>query len=965
MTHLESFDLYEYRTAPRPVTTDGHTWSAGGSLIAALTGMHSTFVSRHQRDGALVAGCMRPDPDAAISFLLGGYPELPLAVDAGPGGLHGLLYPPGSAGMRLEQGRARETLGRLPAWLVCAGRSDPLRTSTSTPHRPSGSFEDCIAFLGKLPFAWIVVAAPLRRDQLDEEMSRLQADLPIAMARATSARERVGAQRLEERYRELARSTGAGVWSVRIVVGAGSNAAAERVAGLLCGASDIAGLPYALEPEAEARSLDDALGYSGAVGEAAVPFVATSELLAAITRPPARELPGIRLTLAHRFDVTPEGSTRPGVVEIGEILDASLRGAGALPVPRETLNRHTFVCGATGSGKSQTVRSLLENLSRSGAPVPWFVIEPAKAEYAGMAGRLGGAGTVTVIRPGDPDLVPASINPLEPEKGFPLQTHVDLVRALFIAAFEAQEPFPQVLSLALSRCYEDLGWDLVTGRPYHPTKPKFRTDELDAPYRPRYPTLADLQRVAREVIEEIGYGKEITADVQGFIEVRLGSLRVGTPGRFFEGGHPLDFERVLSSNVVFEIERLANDQDKAFLIGVVLIRLIEHLRVRRATLGGEGPLQHLTIIEEAHRLLKNVPIGSPARSSVELFASILAEIRAYGEGVVVAEQIPTKILADVVKNSALKIMHRLPAADDRALVGATMNLSPEQSAYVVAADPGLAAVTMDGMDFPLLVRMPAGGGERETPAGATYMPPIGARRSRLCGRECLDRPCTLAEMRSAELLSVRASVVLWIEFIAAAHVMGVESPAPRKPLRERLMASPARELECQLAYAVDRSVEARRPSLSRLYAPEDFGVHLLDVAVGQLVSPPTVSCSVYEDARWQAGPYRWVDVQGDLERAGSAAPKVDFALLRLRGLHLEGDDPAGWLATIYARGEYSVPEGEVLVGDPRVSGLADALDELAGGRDVGGVAHSVLDGEDTGLIARRIVGVMFERSEEE
>ncbi|WP_462186470.1 ATP-binding protein, partial [Frankia sp. CcWB2] len=410
--------------------------------------------------------------------------------------------------------------------------------------------------------------------------------------------------------------------------------------------------------------------------------------------------------------MTPEGPNRsgpadprgtPGAVRLGDVLDAGWMPAGAFSVPRATLNRHAFVCGATGSGKSQTVRSLLESLTRAPAPVPWLVLEPAKAEYARMAGRLAGLAQVLVIRPGRLDAPPASLNPLEPEPGFPLQSHIDLVRALFLAAFEAHEPFPQVLARALTVSYQDLGWNLVLDRPEPAHRPRFRVagpkEDPKVDVRRRYPTLGDLQRTATRVVENIGYGAEVTADVRGFVDVRIGSLREGSPGRFFEGGHPIDIGALLARNVVFELEDITSDQDKAFLLGAVLIRVVEHLRVRYGN-AGAGGLRHVLVLEEAHRLLKNVTDG-PAAAAVDLFASLLAEIRAYGEGLIVVEQIPAKILPDVIKNTALKVMHRLPAADDREAVGATMNLRDDQSELVVALPAGVAAVSADGMDRPV------------------------------------------------------------------------------------------------------------------------------------------------------------------------------------------------------------------------------------------------------------------------
>ena len=380
------------------------------------------------------------------------------------------------------------------------------------------------------------------------------------------------------------------------------------------------------------------------------------------------------------------------------------------------MNRHAFVTGATGAGKSQTVRHMLEQLT--GAGIPWLAIEPVKSEYAAMAGRIAGAGQVTMINPSDPAAVPLSVNPLEPEPGYPVQAHIDMVRALFLAAFDAREPFPQIISQALQRAYENCGWDPVTG-----------AGRPGAPAPPAVPTLAQLQRAALEVIEDVGYGRELQADVRGFVDVRLRSLRTGSAGRFFEGGHPADVADLLRRHVVLAIEDVANDEDKAFLIGTLIIKLVEHLRLRARTAPSDG-LTHVIVIEEAHRLLRASREGASAHA-VELFASLLAEIRAYGEGIIVVEQIPAKLLPDVVKNTALKVLHRLPAHDDRQVVGAAMNLDSDQSRQVVSLRPGVAAVFADGMDRPLRIRVPFGGAKERVQRVRRPLDPgpaAGARR---------------------------------------------------------------------------------------------------------------------------------------------------------------------------------------------------------------------------------------------
>ena len=177
---------------------------------------------------------------------------------------------------------------------------------------------------------------------------------------------------------------------------------------------------------------------------------------------------------------------------------------------------------------------------------------------------------MTVINPSAPDSVPFSVNPLAPEPGYPVQAHIDMVRALFMAAFDAEEPFPQIMSLALQRVYEANGWDVVTGGP--------------APGRPCRPAVPDAGAAAAaragrdqgDRLRQGGPGRR-----RGLHRAcGCAALRVGSAGRFFEGGHPADIGGLLQRNVVLAIEDVANDEDKAFLMGTLIIRIVEHLRMR-------------------------------------------------------------------------------------------------------------------------------------------------------------------------------------------------------------------------------------------------------------------------------------------------------------------------------------------------------------------------------------------------
>jgi DNA helicase HerA-like ATPase len=606
------------------------------------------------------------------------------------------------------------------------------------------------------------------------------------------------------------------------------------------------------------------------------PWYASTELVAALARPPDREVPGVRLVLRPDFDVTPEPAAPDSaagreVIAVGEVLDRNRRPAGPLVLPHASLNRHVFVCGATGAGKSQTVRALLEAATRAG--IPWLVVEPAKAEYRLMAARLGAAAEVVRVRPGESDAIAAGLNPLEPApdaagRRFPLQTHADLVKALFIASFRSEEPFPQVLSAALTRVYEDAGWDMALG------------ETIAADPHPSYPSLTSLQRAAIRIVREIGYSQRITDDVLGFIKVRLSSLRLGTTGRFLEGGHQIDFGKLLRTNAVLEIEDVGDDGDKAFLMGTVLIRLAEHLRMEhRARPAGEVRLRHLTVIEEAHRLLRRPDAaggepagGGAAAHAVEMFAGLLAEIRAYGEGLVIAEQIPGRLVQDVIKNTAVKITHRLPAADDRDAVGATMNLTTAQNRFLVTLPPGEAAVFADGMDYPVLARMPDGT-RREAGAEAATATPAGVvqPRSTTCGADCTERPCTLRDMRVAQrTLDEYPAIRLWAELSVLAHLTGWPMPVPRTVLLSLLQMMPSRLRDCAISHGVDAAVSVRVPVIARRVSPVGLAAHAGTV-IRARVSQGSWLCQ-REEPRWLAPAYQWTLVLDALKTADRNSP---------------------------------------------------------------------------------------------
>ena len=429
----------------------------------------------------------------------------------------------------------------------------------------------------------------------------------------------------------------------------------------------------------------------------------TSQEVAVLARPPREEYPGYELVEYARFGVeTNQPSAQQAKrVRVGEILDRGMKTGNSLHVPLDDLAKHALIVGVTGSGKTNTCFSLLDQIWDAGKGVPFLVIESAKSEYRALLRnpRFRGLHIFTV---GDETISPLRLNPFEVPQGILVQTHIDYLKSLFSAAFVLYPPMPYVLEQSIQELYQDRGWDLARSTNWRGQ----RSSRL-------YPTLSDLAAKIGVVVDRMGYDDRITMDVKAGLLARTNQLRLGG-GK----GLMLNTRRSLPSSVLFEspclleLKQIVSDDEKAFLIGLILIRLYEFYEG-----GGLGTakssLRHVTLIEEAHRLLRNVSTeqgsevtANPKGRAIEVFANILSEIRAYGEGILIAEQIPVKLTPDAIKNTNLKIVHRLVAEDDRRAVGSTMNLTEPQTRYLTTLETGEGIAYAEGMQKPVLLSVP-------------------------------------------------------------------------------------------------------------------------------------------------------------------------------------------------------------------------------------------------------------------
>lgn len=436
----------------------------------------------------------------------------------------------------------------------------------------------------------------------------------------------------------------------------------------------------------------------------------TSGQLAQYVQLPELETAGFTISTVARFDVV-RPTPRPPAFTLGTIATGTrhLEGdddAEANPfAPRygvalHDLIRHVFTAGVTGAGKTTTIRRLLSQAdTASGGQVPFLILEPAKTEYRSLLTDPQFAGRLRVFTLGDETTAPLRINPLQVLPGTSISAHLDLLKSLFVASFGMWSPLPQILERALHELYTRAGWDITRDR-----NPRVPDGGRPAT---AFPTLGALHAQVEQVIDSLGYTGEVVANMRAALSTRLNALCIGGKGRLLNTTGTIDAAELFEHPTVLELEAMGDDEDKAFVMGLILIQLAAYRRAHPGT-----TLRHLLVVEEAHRLLANVPAadpalqGNPRGKAVETFTNLLAEVRSLGQGIIISDQAPTRLAPDLIKNTDLKIAHRIVAADDRAALGAAMGMSEAQQRDLATLTNGVAAVFSEGDDAPVRVRIP-------------------------------------------------------------------------------------------------------------------------------------------------------------------------------------------------------------------------------------------------------------------
>ena len=382
-------------------------------------------------------------------------------------------------------------------------------------------------------------------------------------------------------------------------------------------------------------------------------------------------------------------------IELGNVYHMYTEEQTPVRLNVRNLTAHTFITGSTGAGKSTTVYKMLDELTRGSTEenVKFMVVEPAKGEYKNAL-ALNKRLNVHVYGTNPKLTRLLRINPFRfPSAQIHISEHLDRLVEIFNVCWPMYAAMPAVLKAAMENAYRSAGWNLVTS--------ENSLGEI-------FPTFADVAEEVKKYINSSEYSDENKGNYKGSLLTRLESLTNGINGMVFTTDD-LEDRALFDENVIVDLSRVGSTETKALIMGLLVLKLQEH-RMAMAE-GSNSELRHVTVLEEAHNLLKKTSTEQSAESSnllgksVEMLANSIAEMRTYGEGFIIADQAPGLLDASVIRNTNTKIIMRLPDYSDRELVGKAASLNEDQILELAKLPQGVAAVYQSDWVSPVLCKV--------------------------------------------------------------------------------------------------------------------------------------------------------------------------------------------------------------------------------------------------------------------
>lgn len=415
-----------------------------------------------------------------------------------------------------------------------------------------------------------------------------------------------------------------------------------------------------------------------------LPFILSTEEAAGLFRLP---IGSDRITVGFTINESGKGNKtyasdliNTGDIVVGKLTSSS--GGASIGFSLNDLAKHMLIVGTPGSGKTTFSVSLLDRLWKDHG-IPFLVIEPAKNEYRAMIQSIP---DLQVFTPGKNFISPFVFNPFVPPTNVRLETYKSTLKTAFSAAVSMSTPLDKIFEESINNCYSDFRW----------------LDSYTVSDKGRIFNISDFIKCFQETFEAIGY----TGDAKNI--GRAGVVRLNGLLNLFDNYFSIPIEDLLQKPTVIELAAIENPEEKALIISLLLLSILAYVNSNYV---GEGGLKNIVLLEEAHVLLDadtNAGQGDANPSAIArgLVKRMLAEIRSYGVGIIIADQSPRKVSTDVVALTDMKMVFRLVESEDKQIIGDSTNMSEQQVKQMSKLKPGQAFLFFNKLDEPELVITP-------------------------------------------------------------------------------------------------------------------------------------------------------------------------------------------------------------------------------------------------------------------
>ncbi len=339
-------------------------------------------------------------------------------------------------------------------------------------------------------------------------------------------------------------------------------------------------------------------------------------------------------------------------------------------VPLDQFAKHGLICGMPGSGKTVFSLGLLLQFWKR-FKIPFLAIEPTKTEYRSLIDLIP---ELRIFTPGKNKISPFLVNPFIPPKGVTVESYTPSLTTAFKAAFSMPNPLPDIFLAAVNDCYAIYGWN--------------KDSTVDDPNVQLF-GMYEFIKVFKNNIEHSNYKGESKANIESAGVVRLVSM-IEQNSNIYDTIHTVSIDEILEKPTVLELNAIADKQQKSLIMALILIQFCAYTK---NNIRGDGKLKKILLIDEAHVLLGGGGGGGDGESAdaqsttVETMEDMIKEIRAYGMGIVIADQSPTSIGKEIVANTDVKIVFRLIEKSNRDMIRTATNMGEME--YNALADLGV------------------------------------------------------------------------------------------------------------------------------------------------------------------------------------------------------------------------------------------------------------------------------------